>query len=67
MSDVRGSMVAIVTPFRNGEVDMAKFAELCEMQIDAGTDAIIPMGTTGESATTSHEEHRAVIKTCLTI
>lgn len=58
-------MVAIVTPFRNGNVDMDKFAELCERQVAAGTDAIIPMGTTGESATTSHEEHRDIIKACL--
>jgi len=53
-----GSMVALVTPFRNGKVDRKAMAGLLDFQLQAGTDAIIPCGTTGEAATLSHEEHR---------
>ncbi len=47
----KGSIVAIVTPFRNGKVDEEKLRELVEFQISGGTDAIVPCGTTGESST----------------
>jgi len=57
-----GSLVAIVTPFRNGHVDERALAELIEWQIAKGTDGIVPCGTTGESATLSHEEHNRVIE-----
>jgi 4-hydroxy-tetrahydrodipicolinate synthase len=57
-----GSIVAIVTPFRNGEVDEDAFRELIEFQIRNGTSAIVPCGTTGESATLSMEEHSRVIE-----
>lgn len=57
-----GSMVAIVTPFKNGKIDEAAFRKLIERQIANGTSAIIPCGTTGESATLTHEEHATVIK-----
>jgi len=57
-----GSIVAVVTPFRNGKVDFEKIDELVEMHVRAGTDAIVPCGTTGESPTLSHDEHDAVIK-----
>jgi 4-hydroxy-tetrahydrodipicolinate synthase len=56
-----GSIVAIVTPFKNGEVDEAKLKELIEFQIENGTNGIVPCGTTGESPTLSHEEHEQVI------
>ncbi|MBN2707282.1 MAG: 4-hydroxy-tetrahydrodipicolinate synthase [Deltaproteobacteria bacterium] len=56
-----GAMVAIVTPFRDGVVDETALRELVEFQIAGGTDAIIPCGTTGESATLSHAEHQQVI------
>jgi 4-hydroxy-tetrahydrodipicolinate synthase len=56
-----GSIVAMVTPFRNGEVDLSKLKELVEFHIREGTDAISPCGTTGESATLTHEEHERVI------
>jgi len=56
-----GSIVAIVTPFRNGELDEAKLKELIEFQIKNGTRGIVPCGTTGESPTLSHEEHEQVI------
>ncbi|MCP9441962.1 MAG: 4-hydroxy-tetrahydrodipicolinate synthase [Nitrospira sp.] len=57
-----GSLIAIVTPFRNGRVDERSLAELIEWQIAKGTDGIVPCGTTGESATLSHEEHNRVIQ-----
>jgi 4-hydroxy-tetrahydrodipicolinate synthase len=58
----KGSMVAIVTPFRNGRVDEKAFGDLIEFHIKNGTDAIVPCGTTGESATLSHEEHQRVVE-----
>ena len=57
-----GSLVAIVTPFRNRKVDERTLAELIEWQIAEGTNGIVPCGTTGESATLSHEEHNRVIE-----
>ena len=57
----RGSIVAIVTPFRDGELDVVALERLIELQIAAGTQGIVPCGTTGESATLSHEEHERVI------
>ncbi|HPW76671.1 MAG: 4-hydroxy-tetrahydrodipicolinate synthase [Candidatus Omnitrophica bacterium ADurb.Bin292] len=56
--DLRGSMVALVTPFRNGKVDRKAMKGLIDFQIKSGTDVLVPCGTTGESATLSHEEHR---------
>jgi len=58
----RGSIVAIVTPFRNGKVDEKKFRDLIEFQIKNGSSGIVPCGTTGESATLSFEEHDRVIE-----
>jgi len=58
----KGPMVALVTPFKDNKVDYNKFEELINRQIDNGTMAIVPCGTTGESATLSHQEHRDVIK-----
>lgn len=60
-----GSMTALVTPFREGEFDEAAYRELIEWQIESGTDALIPCGTTGESATLSHEEHDRVVEVCI--
>jgi 4-hydroxy-tetrahydrodipicolinate synthase len=57
----KGSIVAIVTPFKNGELDEEAYRELIEFQIEKGTSAIVPTGTTGESATLSMEEHARVI------
>ncbi len=57
-----GAIVAIVTPFRNGKVDEQALRKLIEEQIAAGTDGIVPCGTTGESTTLSHEEHDRVIE-----
>lgn len=58
----QGSIVAIVTPFKNGAVDEEKLRELVEFQIENGTDAIVPCGTTGESSTLSYVEHDRVIE-----
>jgi 4-hydroxy-tetrahydrodipicolinate synthase len=57
-----GSCVALVTPFKNNEVDKEKLRELVEFHLSNGTDAILPCGTTGESATLSYEEHIEVIR-----
>ncbi len=58
-----GSLVALVTPFRSGKVDVACLEDLVEMHVEAGTSGLVPCGTTGESATLSHEEHELVIET----
>jgi len=57
-----GSMTAVVTPFRNGEVDYEAFGQLIEFQVESGSDGIVPCGTTGESATLSHKEHDRVVE-----
>ncbi len=57
-----GSFVAIVTPFKDGKVDAKAFQELLEFHIANGTNGIVPCGTTGESATLTHEEHNEVVK-----
>ncbi len=57
-----GSMVALITPFKNGKVDEKSLRSLIDWQIKSGTDVIVPCGTTGESATLSHEEHDQVIE-----
>lgn len=56
-----GLSVAIVTPFKNGEVDYPRLKEQVEFQIQAGTTCLVPVGTTGESPTLSHDEHEKVI------
>jgi len=58
----KGSMVAIVTPFKNGKVDEKALGDLIEFHVKNGTDVIVPCGTTGESATLSHEEHHRVVE-----
>ena len=58
----KGSIVAIVTPFKNGKVDETALGELIEWHIASGTDGIVPCGTTGESATLGYEEHEQVIE-----
>ncbi|AXP08640.1 4-hydroxy-tetrahydrodipicolinate synthase [Campylobacter hepaticus] len=58
-----GAMTALITPFKNGKVDEQSYERLIQRQIQNGIDAIVPVGTTGESATLTHEEH----KTCIQI
>ena len=61
----RGSFTALVTPFKNGSVDEKAFRELVEWQIAEGTNGLVPVGTTGESPTLSHQEHRDVVEWCV--
>ena len=62
---LKGSMVALITPFRDGEVDVRTLQRLVEFHIKEGTSVLVPCGTTGESATLSHEEHEQVIEVIL--
>ena len=62
-----GTYTALVTPFRHGPVDDEGFRQLIEAQIDGGVDGIVTVGTTGESPTLSHDEHREVIKAAVEI
>lgn len=57
----KGSMPALVTPFRNGELDLDALKHLVEWQIGEGSSGLVPVGTTGESPTLSHEEHETVV------
>lgn len=61
----KGSMVALVTPMANGQVDEKAFQSLVNWQIEQGTDALVPCGTTGESPTLSHDEHKRVVELCI--
>jgi len=62
MEKFHGAMVALITPFVNGQIDEQGLIRLLEFQIENGTHAIVPCGTTGESATLSFEEHKKVIE-----
>lgn len=65
---LRGSMPALVTPFtKAGAFDQKAFRELVEWQIAEGSTGLVPVGTTGESPTLSHEEHREVVRTCIDV
>ena len=61
----RGSFTALVTPFKNGKVDDEAFRKLVDWQISEGTHGLVPVGTTGESPTLSHEEHKHVVEMCI--
>ncbi|MBX6329650.1 MAG: 4-hydroxy-tetrahydrodipicolinate synthase [Pseudolabrys sp.] len=61
----RGSFTALVTPFKNGALDERAFRELVEWQIAEGTHGLVPVGTTGESPTLSHDEHKQVVEWCV--
>jgi 4-hydroxy-tetrahydrodipicolinate synthase len=63
----RGSITALVTPFRDGGVDEAAFARLVERQITAGTHGLVPVGTTGESASLTSDERRRVVELCVDV
>src|SRR3954453_24266732 len=64
MGKLRGSMVALVTPFRNGAVDEEALRALARWQIEKGTDALVPCGTTGEGATLTSDERFKVVRAC---
>ncbi|MEQ8227558.1 MAG: 4-hydroxy-tetrahydrodipicolinate synthase [Rhodospirillales bacterium] len=61
----KGSFPALITPFKDGEVDESAFKSFVEWQIAEGTDGLVPCGTTGESPTLSHEEHMRVTEWCI--
>ena len=62
---LKGAITAIVTPFKNGAFDEEAYRQLIEFQIQGGIHGIVPCGTTGESATLSHVEHKRVVETCI--
>ncbi|WIJ24115.1 4-hydroxy-tetrahydrodipicolinate synthase [Devosia sp. RR2S18] len=64
---LRGSITALLTPFRNGVVDEKAFSSFVDWQIAEGSHGLVPVGTTGESPTVSHEEHRRVVEICVEV
>jgi 4-hydroxy-tetrahydrodipicolinate synthase len=62
---IKGSLTALITPFKDGKVDEAAFRKLVNWQIAEGTQGLVPCGTTGESPTLSHEEHNRVVELCV--
>jgi len=62
---IRGSITALITPFKNGEVDEKAFKRLVDWQIAEGTQGLVPVGTTGESPTLSYKEHMQVVEICV--
>ena len=64
-TNFRGSFTALVTPFKNGSLDEAAFRSLVSWQISEGTHGLVPVGTTGESPTLNHDEHKCVVEWCI--
>lgn len=62
---LRGSITALITPFANGAVDENAFSAFVDWQVREGSNGVVPMGTTGESPTVTHEEHERVIELCV--
>lgn len=62
-----GAMTALITPFKNGKLDEAGYEKLIKRQIKYGVDAVVPVGTTGESATLTHDEHRVCIEIAVNV
>ena len=62
-----GSIPAVITPFKNGEVDYSSFEKIVNHLIENGSDGLVPCGTTGESPTLSHEEHKKIIEETIKI
>lgn len=63
----KGSCTALVTPFRDGAVDYKAFESFVDWQIEQGTHGLVPVGTTGESPTLSHDEHKKVVEACVAV
>jgi len=61
----RGSFTALITPFKNGSLDEKAFRNLVDWQVAEGTNGLVPVGTTGESPTLSHEEHKLLVEWCV--
>jgi 4-hydroxy-tetrahydrodipicolinate synthase len=64
-TNFRGSFTALVTPFKNGSLDEAGFRQFVSWQIAEGTNGLVPVGTTGESPTVNHDEHKRVVEWCV--
>jgi 4-hydroxy-tetrahydrodipicolinate synthase len=64
-TNFRGSITALITPFKNGSLDERSFRSLIEWQIAEGTNGFVPVGTTGESPTLTHEEHKQIVEWCI--
>ena len=62
---IKGSCTALLTPFKDGKIDAAGFQHFCDWQIKQGTEGLVPVGTTGEAPTLSHDEHKHVIELCV--
>ncbi|MGB9801367.1 MAG: dihydrodipicolinate synthase family protein, partial [Arcobacter sp.] len=67
MNIITGAMTALITPFKNGKVDATCYEYLIKRQIAQGIDAVVPVGTTGESATLSHNEHKECIEIAVSV
>ena len=63
----KGSITALITPFKNGAVDEAAFKKFVDWQIKEGINGVVPCGTTGESPTLSHDEHKRVVEVCIEV
>src|SRR3982750_602658 len=63
----RGAITALITPFRDGRLDEDAFKALVERQIAGGIHGLVPVGTTGETSTLSHDEHKRVVELCVQI
>ena len=63
---LKGSMPALITPFKDGAVDLDTLKKLVDWHIDQGSHGLVPVGTTGESPTLTHDEHELVIETVVT-
>ena len=64
---IRGSITALITPFKNGELDQESLRNIIAWQIGEGTNGLVPVGTTGESPTLSHKEHMRVVELCVQV
>ena len=64
---LRGSFTALITPFKDGKVDEKAYQKLVDWQIKEGTNGLVPVGTTGESPTVSHEEHKRIVELCIEV
>ena len=65
MPPFQGSITALITPFKDGKIDAKAFQRLVEWQIDQGTHGLVPVGTTGELPTLTHDEHKRVVELCI--
>ena len=61
----KGSITALITPFRDGAIDWKAFEAFVDWQVTEGSHGLVPVGTTGESPTLSHDEHKRVVEACV--